>query len=167
MNHYNDHSFSWTLFATYLYRPVIIILTGWTIVFLVVLYIFCRSDKDDETPFLKTDEGVRRTNSLPYDRLPILYDHCADVDARHVYLLQLSYGDRKCNIVIPETTITITFLRKDRTKEATMLLGPKLLTENHQRYLRLLAQRRRWRKERSSTFSLAERPLLQGKVYSF
>ena len=70
-----------------------------------------------------------------YESLPVIYDECSGITAKHVYLIRLSYGHRNKRFFFPSATFYIRFYDEQNKKLANLQLKPKLLTENHRRYL--------------------------------
>lgn len=99
----------------------------WWVVALIVLLLYFKFGTDKKIPF--EDKYV-------YELLPVVYDQCNGLTAKHVYLIRIAYGHRNKRFFFPNATISLRFYDDQNKNVATVQLKPKLLTENHRRYLR-------------------------------
>lgn len=111
--------------------PVFIIIVWWLAIVSLFFYLKCQRDNKNTEPF---------DGKVQYEALPVVHDDCTDYSAQFVYYLQLIYGERSKRFFFPCATISIDFLVRgpNNTREtvATATLKPKLLQQNHRRFLK-------------------------------
>jgi hypothetical protein len=66
-----------------------------------------------------------------YDNITVKHENCISLSAKHLYLIKLSYGNRRDKFFIRSTTISLDLMDKNKQSITRIDISPKIFSATH------------------------------------